>query len=505
MRRFLSVLALLMPVATTPSLADDARRRDGTPVGGVLRWEDGRFRFSAAGRDEPVGDIAVVRRPKAAVPANECGLMLHLVGGDAFPVHPLELTGKELRVRTPWADAVRVPRAAIDKLTQWPGRQLVAADWQAGQAVRVDASRGWMAVRAPFAKTATKRLTLELRFVRDGKPAPVSADISGPAARIDVTAADAADVAGKLNRDGQSHRLAVAFDADGLHLSVDGYVLWSRDRGPGTLREVRLIASGDGPENVAVEQAVLWREALPTNVTASLQPLRDRLVTTEDAEMYGALSQFTSSGPTLTVKDKAVLPAWAAVRECTFADLGFAERSTNGEHAELTLHAGDQPAGRLVGRVTAWGEKTVDLDHPRLGAVTIPAKLVTEVRPLFHGQRLVIDSKSRHLGSRNLAGFRTVKPDGVVVRFPVECDDASPTADVVIDARAGRSPGVLAVTLNGDAAGNLTVAGDDFTPYRVSLPAGVKRGRNELEIRWDASPKAGDAEIRGVRLEVPRK
>jgi len=221
--------------------------------------------------------------------------------------------------------------------------------------------------------------------------------------------------------------------------------------------------------------------------------------------VYGALSQFHSSGPTVTVRDKAVSPAWAAVRECTFADLGSAERSTAGEHADLTLQAGDQPVSRLVGRVTAWGETSVEIDHPRLGALTIPAKLVTEVRPLFHGHRQVIDSKPRHLGTRDTSGFRVVKADGVVVRFPVECGDASPTADVVIDARAGRSPGVLAVTVNGEVAGKVTVAGDDFAPYRVALPAGVKRGRNELEIRWAASPKAGDAEIRGVRVEVPRK
>ncbi len=505
MRRFLPILAGLACLAASSAWADDAQRRDGTPVAGVLKWEADRLRFSAAGRDEPLGELEVLRRPKLPAPARECGWVLHLVGGDSFPVHPLEITEKELRVRMPWADQFGVPRSAVDRLTQWPGRQIVAADWKVGQAVRVEAPRGWLVLRAPFVKTATRRLTLELGFVRDGKPAPVSVDISAPTARIDVTAPDPADVAGKLNRDGRAHRMAVAFDGDGLQLSVDGYMLWSRDRGPGVLREVKLTTSGDGAEIVAVDQIVLWREAAAAKGMASLQPLRDRVVTAEDAEVYGSLTKLDAAGPTLKIQDKAAPVPWAAVRECTFADLGSAEHSTTGEHVELTLQAGDQPAGRLTGLVTSWGDKTVELDHPRLGVMTIPAALVTEVRPLFHGQRLVVDSKPRHLGARDVAGFRMVKPQGMAVTFPVECEDAAAPVDVVIDARGTRTPGVLAVLFNGEAAGTIPVAGDEWAPYRLTLPAGVKRLRNELEIRWEPSPKAGDVEIRGVRLEVPLK
>ncbi len=505
MRRFLPVLAGLTCLAASPALADDARRRDGTPVAGMLKWEGDRLRFSAAGRDEPLGDLEVIRRPKLAAPARECGWVLHLVGGDSFPVHPLELTEKELRVRTPWADELRVPRSAVDRMTQWPGRQVVATDWKAGQSVRVEATRGWLALRAPFMKTATRRLTLELGFVRDGKPAPVSVDLSAPASRIDVTAPDPADAAGKLNRDGQVHRLAIAFDGDGLQLSIDGYVLWSRDRGPGVLREVKLTASGDGAEVVRVDQVVLWREAPAAKVTPSLQPLRDRIVTTEDAEVYGSLTKWDATGPTLKIPDKATAVPWATVRECTFADLSGAEHSTTGEHVALTLQAGDQPAGRLTGQVTSWGDKAIELDHPRLGALTIPSALVTEVRPLFHGLRLVVDAKPRHLGARDVAGFRGVKPQGMAVTFPVECESAAAPVDVVIDARGPRTPGVLAVLFNGEAAGTIPVAGDEWAPYRLTLPAGVKRLRNELEIRWEPSPKAGDVEIHGVRLEVSLK
>jgi hypothetical protein len=63
----------------------------------------------------------------------------------------------------------------------------------------------------------------------------------------------------------------------------------------------------------------------------------------------------------------------------------------------------------------------------------------------------------------------------------------------------------LAVTFNGESAGKIQVSGDEMTPYRVALPAGLKRVRNELEIRWESAPKAGGVEIRGVRAEVPLK
>ena len=58
--------------------------------------------------------------------------MLRLVGGDTFPVWPLELTAKELRVRTPWADELRVPRGAVESLGQWPGRQVAGLAGETG-------------------------------------------------------------------------------------------------------------------------------------------------------------------------------------------------------------------------------------------------------------------------------------------------------------------------------------------------------------------------------------
>ncbi|WP_029629974.1 hypothetical protein [Zavarzinella formosa] len=501
MWRFLLIFALLLLPPLPSTRGDEARRRDGTTVAGNLAFDGDSFRFG----DEPVGRLEYVRRGKPAPPVRDCGWMLHLVGGDSFPVHPMELTEKELRVQTPWADELRLPRSAVEQIGQWPGRQVVAVSGETTslKAGLPDVSKGWLVLRAPFVKTAARRLTLELGFVREGKPTPVNVDLSAPEVRIGVSAPEPAGIAGKLNRDDQSHRLGVAFDTDMLHITVDGYVLWSREHGPGILREARLISSGEGNETVRVEQMVIWRHEPPVKTPPSVRPSRDRLVTTENTEIYGVFPRFDSAGPVIDVREKVVSPPWAMVREQTFGDLGGDEKSTTGEHAELTLQTTDQPAARITGRVKGWNDRQVKLEHSRLGLLTIPMPLVTEIRPIFHGRRLVVAAGSHHLGVREVAGFRPLKPEGLAVRQVVELEDSLVDTDLVFAARTTHSPTALTITLNGEKLGSIRIHGDDPTTYRFRLPMTGRRGRNELEIRLDTEPRPGEVELRGLRLEIP--
>ena len=147
MRRFLPLCGLLCWLSLSPLHGDEARRRDGTAVPGKLVFDGEVFRFA----DELLGQFDSVRRGKPAPALRECGWMLHLVGGDSFPAQPLGLTEAEVRVRTPWADELRLPRSAVERLAQWPGRQVVAvsgetASWKANLP---GVARGWVVVRSP--------------------------------------------------------------------------------------------------------------------------------------------------------------------------------------------------------------------------------------------------------------------------------------------------------------------------------------------------------------------
>lgn len=507
MVRFLLILTLVSPAFVSPLRGDEATRRDGSTVVGKLTWDTGAFRFVTDAGEEPIGFLERVRPtgPPGPAPSRDVGWMLRLVGGDILPVWPLELTAKELRVRTPWADELRIPRGAVESLGQWPGRQVAGLAGETGSLAlpTPDLARGWVAVRSVLAQTPGKRLTLELGFLREGKPAPVSVDLCAPEVPLRVNAPEPADVAGKLNRDGQSHLVSVAFDSESLRVVVDGYVLWARDHGPGTLREVRLATTGDGPGQPRVTSLIVWRAAPPARTPPPIDARRDRVISVEAGEIYGSLSRFDAGGPVLDLREKPVALPWGRVAECAFGGWPAPDEPSTGEHVELTGRVAGQPESRLTGRVRSWGDKTVELDHPRLGRLTLDTGWVSAVRPLFYGRRQPVISSVHHLGAREVAGFRVPAPGGELVRQFTELEEALPAAELVVDARTTAGPTALRVLIDGEKQGLIRVEGADAALRRLRLPPNARKGRVEWEIRREAEPKPGEVELRAAWLEIP--
>lgn len=505
MQRFQLLLVLVFVADGSLSRGDEGRRRDGSVVAGKLALDGDFFRFVGEGRNEPVGNLHVVSRNPVAGIVRECPWMIRLVCGDSFPVWPLELSAKELRVRTPWVDELRIPRSAIERLEQLPGRHVVGVSGETNSLAMPipDVSAGWLALRAPMIKTTGNKLSLELGFVRDAKPAPVSVEIAGPNARLNVVAAEAGDVVGAINRDGQPHRITVTFDRETLRVVVDGYVLWSRDRPPGVLREVRIVGAGEGAPRV--DQLVVWRASKSNKQIPSANASRDRVSTIEAGEIYGPLTRFDTSGIAMEMRGNPLSLPWNRVVAFDFAPSSAGvEQPTIGEHAEITGKFAGQAESRLIGLIRTWNDKTVEMTHPRLGKLVLPAEWVTEIRPLFYGKRLPVMPNTHHLGTREMAAFRVPVAEGTAVRQFVEMTDTLSGAELVVEARTTRGPSMLRVSLNGETLGKIRIDGDDPVSYRLQLPPYDRKGRVEWELKQEAEPKPGEVELRRVRLEIAR-
>src|SRR5215207_9202707 len=198
LRPGLVLAACLVPGSATG--ADEAVRRDGTRVPGTLTFADGRFAFRSHDGTEP-GDLDLVRFAVklSARPPAPLWHQVRLGPGEVLLAEVRSLDTTQLHVRPAWADSLALPRTVVERVANAPGWRPVFFDpfdgdlarWtrtgeprtvdgrlvvdRAGQAVegtwKGPLAAGRVAVGFRSMVTTSRRLTLGLAFVRDGKPA----------------------------------------------------------------------------------------------------------------------------------------------------------------------------------------------------------------------------------------------------------------------------------------------------------------------------------------------
>jgi len=520
---------------------DQGVRRDGERVSGTLSLTaNGSFAFREGDRDVGVAELELVRFAGKPPPAPGVHLwhQVRLEHGEVLHGEVRALDETHLIVRTAWAERVAVPRAAVERVgfpggrpaffdsfdgppTDWTtagdprvadGRLVFAKSGQSAETgLKPAVAAGRVGVTFRGAVTTARRLNLELGFVEGGKPAPVRIELVGPGERFTVEAPGRAEYDGRLKRSAGERRLVAEFDRDRLQVFVDGFVLWSREAGPGELRSVRLAADGEGVDEAAVADVLVTRADAGVKTRDWGDLMRDAVRSAEGDETFGTLAAAGPGGVTLELKGKKLAIRWPAAAEFTFRRGPVPERETAGEHVRAIVAAADGGRDVLDGAVRGFDGKALVLAHAVLGDLTIPRQRLEELRLRFHGRRVPVDATPHHLGTRAAFGFAVPKPEGVRMIKTVSLDAAPREGFAVVDAaRVGAKTTPVEVRWNGVLLSELNRLADKPGPevraYRLAVPATAWRvGENEVEVRLRVDGDGGRAtgvDVRAVRLEV---
>jgi hypothetical protein len=529
------VLATLW--AAVAVYGDEAVRRDGSRVDGTLTLgANGRFAFRSD-REENTAELELVRfvaKPEAAsiVPIWH---QVRLANGEILLVEVRKLDAMHLHVQTEWGTVLAIPRTAIERVVHEPcwrpvffdsfdsdlaawtktgepktdgGKLVLSANGQTVEAkLKNVLAAGRVGVTFRSMMTKTRRLWLNLAFIRDGKPATVRIELNGPSEDYKLTSAAKPDHDGKLKRDANTHRMTAEFGRDRFHVFLDELVLWSQSTGPGELHGVSFISDGEGSEATSVDDVLIARAERPTEPRPWADLTADAMRSPEGDETFGSLV----AGFTLETKGRKIKLAWPNVTEFTFRRGPIHESATTGEHVRLRIRSADGIRDILDGAVKSFDAKSLVLSHAVLGELTIPRDRVEEIRLRFFGRRASVDSSPHHLGTRPAFGFAVPKPEGLRFSKTVRVDPVPASGFVIVDAASIGARGTIAeVLLNGESLGDLNRLADRAEPvvreYRLSVPAGVwRRGDNELEVRLRPTEPGGRVsgiDLRAVRLEL---
>jgi hypothetical protein len=532
------VLAISLLAAAAAS-GDEAVRRDGTRATGKLTLTDnGRFTFRTADRDEPVADLEFVRfvtKPPAAR-----GPLFHqviLAHDERLLAEVDKLDDTHVHVHPAWGDRLAIPRTAIERVKQVPGWRLILFDtfdgdlsaWETTGAMRIEGGRlifnaadqavetkvktpvvaGRVDIVFEASATKTRTLTLELGFARDGKPALVQIELIGPGEPYAVTSPAKPDHDGRLKRVAGPRRLTAEFAADHLHLFLDNLVLWTQSQGPGELKSIRLVAHGDGSEPASVHDIAVLRAERPTEPKPWADLTSDAVRSPDGDETFGALTGVRSTGVDLEVKRRKYALGWPDVKEFTLRRGPVGERATTGEQVRVRVRTTDGLRDVVEGAVKSFDDRALVLAHTVLGELTIPRDHLDEVRLLFHGRRVPVDSTPHHLGTRPAFGFSTPKPEGMYVTKSAKIESIPTAGFVIIDAAQVSPSGTpVEVSANGERAGVLNRLADRAEPavraYRLPVE-NWRRGENEIEVRLrpdDSGRRVTGVDVRAIRLEL---
>lgn len=527
-------IASLLCTASVP--ADDGVLRDGTSMAGTLGHRDSKFTFGTADADRPIDSIEFVRfKPKSPfVRPAPLWHRVQLSNGELFLGEILKLDDKHLHVRTAWANAVRIPRATIDRVGPGPGGRPVFLDifdgeltaWAksgqpkvesgqlllaAGDAVEVGLKSPVTAGRVcltfqPF-KSKSRIVMLELGFVRDGTPASVAIELIGPGPHFAVTPG----VAHKIEREGTVRQVVAVFDRERLVLLVDDLVLWSQDVGPGVLKSVKLIASGEGDEMARIEDIAVLESDYTPRPRPWADLTRDAVRSADGDETFGTL---TAAGPTslrFEIKGTPAFLSWPAAYEFAFRRGPVAEATTTGEHVRVRVRSADGARDVLDGSVKSFDATMLVLTHAVLGELAIPRDRLEEIRLRFYGRRVSVESSPHHLGKKPAFGYAVPKPEGMMLTRAVKVDAVPHTGSVVIEAAGvDRTGSPAEVWFNGKRLGDLNRladrAGLEVKAYALPVPSEAwERGENAIEIRLlpaVATGRVNGIDVRAVRLEL---
>src|SRR5437588_558899 len=123
------VAGLLCLLVLTEGRADEAVLRDGRKVAGRLTLAGTRWQFHPAGKGEPLAPSVLQHvRLEAGFSAplhDGLPLRVELRGGQWLTGGLSEVGGKNVLLKTAWAESLTVPRTAVAALCHPPGWGLV--------------------------------------------------------------------------------------------------------------------------------------------------------------------------------------------------------------------------------------------------------------------------------------------------------------------------------------------------------------------------------------------
>ena len=214
---------------------------------------------------------------------------------------------------------------------------------------------------------------------------------------------------------------------------------------------------------------------------------------------------------TLEADGRKFPTSWPAAAEFTFRRGEIPERRTTGEHVRARIRSADGVRDVLDGAVKSFDDKALVLMHAVLGDLTIPRDRLEELRLLFHGRRVPVDTTPHHLGSRPAFGFAVPKPEGLRFTKSIKIEPLPAEGFVVIDAAQVSASGTpIEVTFDSDRLGSLNRFADRAESvvriYRMAIPpTSWRRGESEIDVRLrpdETGKRVTGVDVRAVRLEL---
>jgi hypothetical protein len=555
--------------ADGPALVEAIDNEGKSTQGALTATDGGRLAIEVAGKPFAVDHFARVRFPSADAPPLLRPL-LHRVTLRDRQTTLGELLGvdrERLHLRTTWAEKLFIPRGAVERITYAPGWPPVVieefeqspAGWaltgaevikgeatsgqqsltmtKGGQSARFHAAKPLADGRAAIRFLLPRQLptdtwSAEWIFGQGEAARTVRIEFAGTGKDYRCSAPGRADYRGDIPRSAGWHRLEVEFTSHRLLVLIDDYVLWSgpRKAAPEPLAECRIAC--EAPADKAVTAAVRFDDFVVSRPFAEPKPTepgdftQDDVVSLDGDETCGPIVELASLRIVQEGRADKQVHDWRSVREVLFRRGALVEQESNGDHVRLRLRAGGGQREEIEGAVVALDGDRLNLTHPFLGELTIPIARIDELRPLFRGRRIPIESSPRHLGRGMKGGFALAKGEGNTLRWQVKLD--TPTSAVLVievahvageedgpDVKAALRRGGLRaeVSVNGRRIDHLNRHVDRSTWEsvwaRIPVPSEMlNAGTNIVELRQTTdreTGRSGDCEVRGIRLEIPER
>jgi hypothetical protein len=318
------------------------------------------------------------------------------------------------------------------------------------------------------------------------------------------------------------HRLSVRFGPERTEVAVDGDAL-AHGKGPGgPLAEVRLAtyaapgaADADGLAGY-LDDLRLLRSAEPFGALEA-DVTQDELRMTSGDQVFGRLLSADAEALRFDVDGRPVTFPWAEVSGVYLRREPSPGAPVEGllVRAEWRSAPGNDPRDldAVEGALTGVSAKSLTVQTPYAGAVTVPRDRATRLTVQGRGRRVVIDPTAHHLGNDILATAPALdppQPEGTTLERTVTlpelpAGDAALVLDVLQVEGEAADLRFSADVKKGELRTNVKVNGEPFdylnrhvttrneAPERIRLPIppGLLRpGRNV--IRFEQTGRAND-------------
>lgn len=415
----LRVLPLLL---LAPVLCGDTAVRDGgMQLSGRLSLsKTGQLHFTPDAGRTPDDIVEYRLTARAPLFSAASARLLTLSTGEKLTGVLLGMEKDKLVFRTAWKERLEIPRDSIRSLTHLPGWQTVFSDdftgklvaWtvkgsptsessvllkKPGQSLTHKLARpiaeGRIGVNFLDAQQARgARWIIEATFARKDGDRTVRVTIAGPANRIESDTG-IKGTAREVARTKTLRRLLIDWSHGSLRLSVDDQVLWfTLDEGPGgSLKEVRLACVD--LEKAATPAGAVAFSAFAIEKTVAEQPhppgdtAQDELWLADGDQLFGQVIRVDAKGVEIKGRFGTRRYAWTELR-------GWFARQTRkpvqpkAPVVRVGLHGGlRREQDELIGTLTALDAKEVKVNHPILGALTLPRERVAWLRPVAKATR----------------------------------------------------------------------------------------------------------------------